>query len=49
LLLRLADAPEGLFDAPVGVGHMYNAVTPITLAGQVDAIVFLPAVTPMRA
>jgi erythromycin esterase-like protein len=47
-LVPIAGAPPGLFDAPLGVGHMYNAVQPVTLAGQVDALVFLPRVTPMR-
>ena len=38
----------GPFSAPRKVGHMYNAVVPVTLAGTVDAILFLPRVTPMR-
>jgi erythromycin esterase-like protein len=47
-LIPIAGAPPGLFDAPIGVGHMYNAVQPTVLDGQVDAIVYLPRVTPMR-
>jgi erythromycin esterase-like protein len=48
MLLRIADAPAGMFDRPVGVGHMYSAVVPTILNGQVDAILFLPTVSPMR-
>jgi erythromycin esterase-like protein len=48
VLFRLADAPDGLFDPPIGVGHMYNAVQTGVLAGQVDAILYLPSVSPMR-
>jgi len=49
VLFPIAGAPAGLFDRPIGVGHMYNAVQPTVLAGQVDAILYLPRVTPMRA
>lgn len=48
LLIRLADVPADLAATPIGVGHMYNTVTPTSLAGQVDAIVFVPQATPMR-
>jgi hypothetical protein len=44
-LIPIAGGP---FDRPVGVGHMYNAVQPATLAGQVDALLFLPEVSPLR-
>ena len=47
-LFPVAGAPRGLFDRPLGVGHMYNAVQQIVLAGQVDAILYVPRVTPMR-
>ncbi len=47
-LIPIAGAPRSLFDQPLGLGHMYNAVQPVTLAGQVDAILYLPRVTPMR-
>jgi hypothetical protein len=49
VLFRIAGAPSGLFDRPIGVGHMYNAVQQTVLAGQVDAILYLPKVSPMRA
>jgi hypothetical protein len=39
----------GPFAQPMKVGHMYNTVVSVTLAGMVDAILFLPRVTPMRA
>ena len=48
VLFPVAGAPAGLFDRPIGVGHMYNAVQQVVLDGQVDAIVYLPRVTPMR-
>ncbi|HXQ46282.1 MAG TPA: hypothetical protein VN806_06670 [Caulobacteraceae bacterium] len=47
-LIPIAGAPPGLFDRPIGVGHMYNAVQQVVLDGQVDAILYLPQVTPMR-
>ena len=47
-LIPIMSAPAGLFDRPIGVGHMYNAVQQVVLDGQVDAIVYLPRVTPMR-
>jgi erythromycin esterase-like protein len=47
-LVPITGAPVGVFDQPIGVGHMYNVVQPCVLAGQVDAIVYLPRVTPMR-
>src|SRR6185312_11328282 len=49
VLFPISGAPAGLFDRPLGVGHMYNAVQPLVLGGLVDAILFLPRVTPMRA
>lgn len=49
VLFPTAGAPSGLFDRPVGVGHMYNLVQPVTLAAQADAILYLPSVTPMRS
>jgi erythromycin esterase-like protein len=48
VLFPIAGAPSGLFDRSIGVGHMYNAVQPVILQGQVDAILYLPRVTPMR-
>jgi hypothetical protein len=47
-LIPITGAPAGLFDRPLGVGHMYNAAPSMVLAGQVDAILYLPHVTPMR-
>jgi hypothetical protein len=47
-LIPIAGAPKGLFDRPLVVGHLYNAVQPVVLDGQVDAILYLPHVTPMR-
>ncbi|HLK24335.1 MAG TPA: hypothetical protein VKT30_06745 [Caulobacteraceae bacterium] len=47
-LIPVVGAPPGPFDRPLGIGHMYNAVQPTVLAGQVDAILYLPRVTPMR-
>lgn len=48
LLFFPADAP-GLFDRPVAIGHMYNAVFETPLAAQADAVLYLPRVTPLRA
>ena len=42
VLFPVAGAPAGLFDRPIGVGHMYNTVQPVALAGQVDAVLYLP-------
>jgi erythromycin esterase-like protein len=47
-LIPISGAPDGLFDQPLGVGHMYSSVQPTVLAGQVDAVLYLPRVTPMR-
>jgi hypothetical protein len=47
-LIPIAGAPEGLFERPLGLGHMYNAVQQVVLDGQVDAIIYLPRVTPLR-
>jgi erythromycin esterase-like protein len=49
VLFRIADAPPGLFNKPIGIGHMYNNVQATVLAGQVDAILYLPKVSPIRA
>lgn len=48
ILFPITGAPDGLFARPIGVGHMYNAVQPTILQGQVDAILYLPRVSPMR-
>lgn len=48
VLLPLHDAPAALTEQPIGVGHMYNAVVPTRLKGQVDAVYFLPRATPLR-
>lgn len=48
VLLPLHDAPAALTDQPIGVGHMYNAVVPTRLKGQMDAIYFLPRATPLQ-
>jgi hypothetical protein len=37
------------FLAPVQIGHMYNGIVATPLAGQTDAIFFLPRVSPLRA
>jgi hypothetical protein len=47
LLFFPVDAPD-LFARPVRIGHMYNAVFETTLLDQVDAVVYLPRVTPLR-
>jgi hypothetical protein len=41
-------APHGTPPEPAAVGHMYNAVVPIDLRAAVDAIHFIPTVTPLR-
>ena len=48
VMFPIAGAPAGLFDRPWRVGHMYNQTVDVTLAGQVDAILFLPRVSPLR-
>jgi len=48
VIFPVTGAPTGLFDRPWPVAHMYNAVADVTLQGQVDAILFLPAVRPMQ-
>jgi erythromycin esterase-like protein len=48
LLFFPSDAPD-LFARPVRIGHMYNAVFETALIQQVDAVVFLPRVTPLRS
>ncbi len=39
---------EGAPDDFVGVGHLYNTVARTQLRGQVDALYFVPIVSPMR-
>lgn len=39
---------EGAPDAPIAIGHMYNATFRTRLPGQVDALYFIPRATPMR-
>jgi erythromycin esterase-like protein len=48
LIFPLAGAPAGLFEQPWSIGHMYNATVPVTLSAQVDAICWVPRVSPMR-
>jgi len=48
LLFFPPDAPE-LFRPPCVVAHMYNALIETSLLLQVDAVVFLPRVTPLRS
>jgi hypothetical protein len=40
-------AADALADA-VGVGHMYNTVVPVHLPSEIDALFFVPFVSPMR-
>jgi len=47
LLFFPGDAP-GLFKEKCAIGHMYNGLVETSLAVQADAVVFLPAVTPLR-
>jgi len=47
LLFFPGDAP-GLFKEKCAIGHMYNGLIKTSLAVQADAVVFLPAVTPLR-
>jgi hypothetical protein len=49
VLFPIKGAPAGLFEREIGVGHMYNTIQPVALAGQVDAILYLPKVGPLRA
>jgi erythromycin esterase-like protein len=49
VIFPVAGAPGGLFDRPWLVAHMYNATAEARLEGQVDAILYLPTVGPMRA
>ncbi len=49
MLFRVADLPSELAQRPIGVGHMYNAVARTALAGQVDVILVLPTVSPLRS
>ena len=48
VLFRINDAARDLWDKSVGIGHMYNTIQQTVLAGQVDAILYLPKVTPLR-
>jgi len=45
VLLDVRSAP----DAPVRIAHMYNTVIETALPGAVDALWFVPGVTPLRA
>jgi erythromycin esterase-like protein len=49
VIFPVQGAPDGLFDHPWKVGHMYNATVDVQLQGQVDAILFLPNVSAMQA
>ena len=44
-VLRTEDA---IFAEPVRIGHMYNSLVELPLVDQVDAIFFLPRVTPLQ-
>jgi erythromycin esterase-like protein len=44
-LISTANAPA----EPLAIGHMYNAIFRTPLRPQVDALYFIPRVTPMRA
>ena len=48
VLVPVTGAPGDVFKDPIGVGHMYNAVQTAVLDGLVDAILYLPRVSPMR-
>jgi hypothetical protein len=48
VMFPVAGAPPGLFDRPWRVGHMYNQTAAVTLTGQVDAILYVPRVSPMN-
>jgi type II secretory pathway pseudopilin PulG len=48
VMFPISGAPPGLFDRPWRVGHMYNQTVDVTLAGQGDAILWLPRVSPLR-
>lgn len=40
---------DKVFDPPVAIGHMYNALVDVPLSKQADAVFFLPSVTPLRS
>lgn len=47
-LFLLDSVPAELLDAPVKIGQMYNSVFRTTLRRQVDALFYVPRVTPMK-
>lgn len=47
LIVPVRPGTEAL-ERDVGVGHMYNLVVPVHLPSQVDAIFFVPQVTPLQ-
>jgi hypothetical protein len=48
LVLPVRPTPRGTPSPPVAIGHMYNAVVPVELGAAVDAVHFVPSVTPLR-
>ena len=48
LVVPIEPARATLADA-VGIGHLYNLVVPVHLPTEVDALFFVPHVSPMRA
>lgn len=47
LLIGTTDGTPSALGDPVGIGHLYNLVARVDLARQVDAVFFLPTVTPL--
>ena len=47
-LFLLKGAPPGVLDAPVSIGQMYNSTFRTPLRQQVDALFYVPRVTPME-
>ena len=48
LVVPMEPARE-LLDDQVGVGHLYNLVVPVHLPSEIDALFFVPNVSPLRA
>jgi erythromycin esterase-like protein len=47
-LFLLKGAPPGLLDAPVSIGQMHNSTFRTPLRQQVDALFYVPRVSPME-
>jgi erythromycin esterase-like protein len=49
LVVPIAPAANDALANEVGIGHLYNMVVPVHLPSEIDALFFVPTVSPLRA